>query len=58
MLYASEQTAIPASIEKAQNELRKVETREVRLQPEYQELLDRRNELTAETGAEQGFQQK
>ncbi|KAJ2210623.1 hypothetical protein EV179_006119, partial [Coemansia sp. RSA 487] len=57
MLYASEQAAIPARIEKAQNELRKVETCEAQLQAEYQELLGRRNALTAEIGAEQSFQQ-
>ncbi|KAJ1768693.1 Pre-mRNA-splicing factor cef1 [Coemansia sp. RSA 1813] len=51
MLYASEQAAIPARIEKAQEELRKVETREAQLQSEYQELLDHRNALAAEIEA-------
>ncbi|KAJ1661432.1 Pre-mRNA-splicing factor cef1 [Coemansia sp. RSA 1646] len=49
MLYVSEQAAIPARIEKTQDELRKAQ-----LQSEYQKLLDRRNALTAEIGAEQG----
>ncbi|KAJ2520762.1 Pre-mRNA-splicing factor cef1 [Coemansia sp. RSA 1939] len=48
MLYVAEQAAIPARIEKAQDELRKVETREAHLQSKYQELLDRRNVLSAE----------
>ncbi|KAJ2391439.1 Pre-mRNA-splicing factor cef1 [Coemansia sp. RSA 2559] len=48
MLYTSEQAAIPARIEKAQDELRKVETRETHLQSEYKELLERRNALVAE----------
>ncbi|KAJ2860727.1 Pre-mRNA-splicing factor cef1 [Coemansia aciculifera] len=46
-LYAAEQAIIPARIEKAQTELRKVETRESQLQAEYQELIERRNALAA-----------
>ncbi|KAJ2339269.1 Pre-mRNA-splicing factor cef1, partial [Coemansia sp. RSA 2673] len=44
-LYTAEQAIIPARIEKAQAELRKVETRESQLQAEYQELIERRNAL-------------
>ncbi|KAJ2014675.1 Pre-mRNA-splicing factor cef1 [Coemansia sp. S16] len=45
-LYAAEQAIIPARIEKAQAELRKVETRESQLQAEYRELIERRNALS------------
>ncbi|KAJ1828256.1 Pre-mRNA-splicing factor cef1, partial [Coemansia sp. RSA 2599] len=44
-LYAGEQAIIPARIEKAQEELRAVETLERSLQAEYQELVGRRNAL-------------
>ncbi|KAJ1964157.1 Pre-mRNA-splicing factor cef1 [Dipsacomyces acuminosporus] len=47
-LHASEQAAIPARVESAQEELRLVEARESRLQSEYQALLDCRNSLAAE----------
>ncbi|KAJ2835132.1 Pre-mRNA-splicing factor cef1 [Coemansia furcata] len=50
-LYAAEQAIIPARIEKAQSELRKVETRESQLQGEYKELLERRNALAAAAAA-------
>ncbi|KAJ2513796.1 CDC5 cell division cycle 5-like protein [Coemansia sp. RSA 1937] len=46
-LYASEQATIPARIERAEEELRKVEAHESQLQQEYQDLLDRRNQLAA-----------
>ncbi|KAJ1670031.1 Pre-mRNA-splicing factor cef1, partial [Coemansia sp. RSA 2052] len=46
-LYEAEQAIIPARIEKAQAELRKVETRESQLQGEYRELIERRNALAA-----------
>ncbi|KAJ2748763.1 Pre-mRNA-splicing factor cef1 [Coemansia pectinata] len=46
-LYTAEQVIIPARIEKAQAELRKVETRESQLQAAYQELIERRNALAA-----------
>ncbi|KAJ1816547.1 Pre-mRNA-splicing factor cef1 [Coemansia sp. RSA 2675] len=49
-LYAAEQAIIPARIEKAQAELRKVETRESQLQGEYKELIERRNALAAAAG--------
>lgn len=42
MLYAAEQAAIPARIEKIQTELLAVETRERNLQSEYQERLQHR----------------
>ncbi|KAJ2840188.1 Pre-mRNA-splicing factor cef1 [Coemansia sp. 'formosensis'] len=50
-LYAAEQAIIPARIEKAQSELRKVETRESQLQGEYKELLERRNALAVAAAA-------
>ncbi|KAJ2500935.1 Pre-mRNA-splicing factor cef1 [Coemansia sp. RSA 1972] len=46
-LYASEQATVPARIERAEEELSKVEARETQLQQEYQDLLDRRNQLAA-----------
>ncbi|KAJ2549426.1 Pre-mRNA-splicing factor cef1 [Coemansia sp. RSA 1933] len=47
-LYTTEQASIPARVERAQDELRKVELRESQLQSEYQELLDRRNALAGQ----------
>ncbi|KAJ2384649.1 Pre-mRNA-splicing factor cef1, partial [Coemansia sp. RSA 2603] len=46
-LYASEQAAIPARIEKAQGELRVVEAMERSLQAEYRELVERRDALVS-----------
>ncbi|KAJ2804600.1 Pre-mRNA-splicing factor cef1 [Coemansia guatemalensis] len=47
-LHASEKATIPARIEKAEDELSKVEARESQLQEEYQALLERRDKLAAE----------
>ncbi|KAJ2464791.1 Pre-mRNA-splicing factor cef1, partial [Coemansia sp. RSA 2322] len=46
-LYAVEKAIIPARIEKAETELRSIEARENILQREYQELIERRNALSA-----------
>ncbi|KAJ1723698.1 Pre-mRNA-splicing factor cef1 [Coemansia erecta] len=46
-LYAGEQATIPSRIEKARDELRRVENLERSLQAEYQELVERRNALAS-----------
>ncbi|KAJ2489941.1 Pre-mRNA-splicing factor cef1 [Coemansia sp. RSA 2050] len=53
-LYAAEQAIIPARIEKARAELRKVEARESHLQGEYKELIERRNALVAAASSSTG----
>ncbi|KAJ2669951.1 Pre-mRNA-splicing factor cef1 [Coemansia sp. RSA 1085] len=50
-LHTAEQAIIPARIEHAESELRKVETRENQLQQDYQALIDRRNLLKSQLDA-------
>ncbi|KAJ2161745.1 Pre-mRNA-splicing factor cef1 [Coemansia sp. RSA 552] len=50
-LHASEQAAIPARIDRAESELRRVEIREDQLQHEYKALLEQRDQLAAELAA-------
>ncbi|KAJ2711959.1 Pre-mRNA-splicing factor cef1 [Coemansia spiralis] len=47
-LHVLEQAAIPARLEKAEAEVRTIETRERYLQSEYQNLLEHRNRLAAQ----------